>query len=197
MGEDQIPPNLIKIAGIFLVEPLTDIINSCFRTSTFPDLAKRASVTPIDKGGTDKHIYTNYRPVSVLNTFSKIIESSIFDRLTKHANEFLQIFVGAYRKLYSSQHILIRLIEEWKTQLDKNKIVGAVLLDLSKAFDCIPHDLLIAKLDAYGFDKEAPSLIYSYLKNRKQSVRINNIYSTFLELTTQMIILYQLSHLTY
>ena len=74
MGEDQIPPNLIKTAGNFLVEPLTDIINSCFSTSIFPELAKRASVTPIDKGGTDKHIYTNYRPVSVFNTFSKIIE---------------------------------------------------------------------------------------------------------------------------
>ena len=131
MGEDQIPPNLIKNCWQFLAEPLTDIIKSCF---SFPDLAKRASVTPIDKGGTDKHIYTNYRPVSVLNTFSKIIESSIFDQLIKHANEFLQSFVGTYRKLYSSQHILIHLIEEWKTQLDKNKIVGAVLLDLSKVF---------------------------------------------------------------
>ena len=123
-------------------------------------------------------------PVSVLNTFSKIIESSIFDQLTKHANEFLQIFEGSYRELCSSQHILIRLIEEWKMQLDKNKIFGAVLLDLSKIFDCITHDLLIAKLDAYGFDKEALSLIYSYLKNRKQSVRINNVYSTLLELVS-------------
>ena len=56
--------------------------------------------------------------------------------------------MGANRKLYSSQHILIRLIEEWKTQLDKTKIVGVVLLDLSNAFDGIPHDLLIAELDA-------------------------------------------------
>ena len=166
LGEDQIPPKLIKTAGSFLVEPLTDI-NSCFSTSTFPDLAKRVSVTPIDKGGTNKHIYTNCRPVSVLNTFSKIIASSIFDQLTTHANEFLQIFVGAYRKLYSSQLILIHLIEEWKVQLDTNKIVGAVLLDLSKAIYYIPYDLLIAKLDAYGFGKEALSLIYSYLKNRK------------------------------
>ena len=110
--EDQILLNLIKITGNIFVEPLTDIINSCFSTSTFPDQAKRASVTPIEKGGTDKHIYTNYKPASALNTFSKIIESSIFDQLTKHANEFLQIFVGPYRKLYSSQHILIRLIEE-------------------------------------------------------------------------------------
>ena len=117
-----------------------------------------------------------------MNTFSKIIGSSLFDQLIKYANEFLQLFVGAYRKIYSSQHILIHLIEEWEAQLDKNKIVGAVLLDLSRAFDCIPHDLLIAKLDAYGSEKEALSLIYSYLKNRKQSIRINNVYSTFLEL---------------
>ena len=79
MVEDQIPPKLIKTACNFVVKPLTDNINC-----------------------------TKYRPVSVLNTFSKIIESSIFDQLTKHATEFLQIFVWAYWKLYISQHILIR-----------------------------------------------------------------------------------------
>ena len=131
-GGDQIPPELIKAAGNFLVYPVTDTINSCFNTSTFPDLAKGASVTSIDKGGTDKHAYANCRLVSVLNTFPKIIETSIFDQLIKHANECLQIFVGTYRKLYISQHILIRLIEEWESQLDKNKRVGAVLLNLSK-----------------------------------------------------------------
>ena len=89
MDEDQLPPKLIKAAGNCLVEPLIDIINSYFGTRTFPDLPKRASVTPFDKGGTDKHIYTNYRSVSVLNAFSKIIESSIFDQLTMHTNEFL------------------------------------------------------------------------------------------------------------
>ena len=66
----------------------------------------------MDKGGTDKYIYTNCRPVSVLNIFSRIIESSMFDQLIKFANDFLQIFVGASRKLYISQHIVIRLIEE-------------------------------------------------------------------------------------
>ena len=99
MGEDQIPLKLIKTADSFLIQPLTDIINLYFSTSTFPDVAQRASVTSIDKSGTNKHTYTNYRPVSVLNTFSKIIKPSIFYQLTKHANEFLQIFVGAYRKL--------------------------------------------------------------------------------------------------
>ena len=92
MGEDQIPPKLIKTAGSFFVEPLTD---SCFSTSTFPALVKRVLVTPIDKGDTDKHIYTNYRLASVLNSFLKIIESLICDQLAKYANEFLQTFKGA------------------------------------------------------------------------------------------------------
>ena len=91
----------------------------------------------------------------------------------------LSVFIGAYRKAYGTQHVLIRLLEDWKTKLDNNYIVGAVLMDLSKAFDCIPHDLLIAKLNAYGVDENALVLIYSYLKRREQSVRINNTYSSF------------------
>ena len=69
-----------------------------------------------------------------------------------------------------------------KMIVDKNKIVDAVALHLSKVFYCILHDLLIARLDAYGFDKEGLSLIYSNIKNRKQSVRINKVYSIFLDL---------------
>ena len=94
--------------------------------------------------------------------------------------------MGGCRRLHSCQHILIRLIKEWKTQLDKNKTVGSVLLDFSKAFDCIPQDLLIAELDAFGFDKQALSFIYSYLKNKKLSVGINNVYRTFLDLISGM-----------
>ena len=71
------------------------------------------------------------------------------------------------------------MIEEWRVKLDNDNIVGAILMDLSKAFDCIPHDLLIAKLHAYGLDENALVRIYSYLKRRKQSVRINNTYSSF------------------
>ena len=76
--------------------------------------------------------------------------------------------MGAYRKVYSSQHILIRLIEEWKVQPDKNKMVGAVLPDLSKTFDCTLNNLLIVKVDACVFEKEPFSLICSYCKKRKQ-----------------------------
>ena len=74
--------------------------------------------------------------------------------------------------------MLLRLIEEWETNLDNNFAVGAVLVDLSKAFDCIPHDLLIAKLAAYGFEEKTLLYIYSYLENREH-VKINNINSNF------------------
>ena len=91
-------------------------------------------------------------------------------------------FLSAYRETYSTPHVLIRLVEEWKKHLDNNEVAGGVLMDLSKVFDCIPHDLLIAKLSAYGFDKTALKYIYSYLRKRQQFVRINNTYSGFEEI---------------
>ena len=71
-------------------------------------------------------------------------------------------------------NVLIHLIEEWREYLDKDFVVGAVMADLSKAFDCIPHDLLIAKLEAYGLGEKALSYICSYLTNRNQCVRRND-----------------------
>ena len=91
-------------------------------------------------------------------------------------NTFLSKFISAYRKSYSTNHVLIRLIENWKKSLDEKKFVGAVLMDLSKAFDSIPHDLLIAKMYAYGFSINAVTFFYSYLKGRKQNVKINNTH---------------------
>ena len=87
--------------------------------------------------------------------------------------------ISAYRTNYSSQDVIIRLLEEWRKILDDNFVVGAVSTDLSKAFDCIPHDLLIAKLAAYGLSEEVSMYILSYISNRKQCVRINDTYSEF------------------
>ena len=81
---------------------------------------------------------------------------------------------------HSYHHVLIRLLEEWRKALDDGNLVGAMLMDLSKAFDCIPHNFLIAQLQAYGFQNESLIHIYSYLKGRRQCVKINNVYSKFL-----------------
>ena len=73
--------------------------------------------------------------------------------------------------------MLLRLIEKWKKNLDNNEVVGGVLMDLPKAFDCIPHDLLISKFSVYGFDKTDLKHINSFLKKRQQCVRISIVYS--------------------
>ena len=96
-----------------------------------------------------------------------------------YVDAFLSKFISAYRKSYSSNHVLIRLIESWKKSLDQKNFAGAVLMDLSKAFDSIPHDFLISKMDAYGFSKNSFIFFYSYLKRRKQNVRINSTHSIF------------------
>ena len=95
---------------------------------------------------------------------------------------FLSDFISAYRKGYSTNPVLLRLIENRKAALDSNLFTGAVLMDLLKAFDCILHDLLIAKLYAYGFSFETLTFLNSYLRNRKQCVKINNICSDFLKI---------------
>ena len=132
---------------------------------------------PLDKGKPNKNEISNFRPVSVLNTFSKIYERVIKDQIVRGMEKYFSPFLSAYRKNYSSQNILISLTEEWRKKLDNNFVAGAVLTDLSKAFDCIPHDLIIAKLSAYNFSDEALSYIYSYLTNRRQCVHINNTHS--------------------
>ena len=103
---------------------------------------------------------------------SKIYERFIHDCLSSYAESFLSKFISAYRKSYSSNHVLLRLIENWKKSLDNKNFVGTVLMDLSKAFDCVLHDLLVARLHAYGLSKDGVTFI-------KQGVKINDIESIF------------------
>ena len=101
------------------------------------------------------------------------------DQLVLSMENYFSPMVSVYRKNYSTQHVTTRLVEEWREHLDKTFVVNEVLTDLSKAFDCIAYELLIAKLAAYGFSNTALRCIYSYLSNRKQCVRINNTYSNY------------------
>ena len=97
-------------------------------------------------------------------------------------NKYLSDNLCGYRKGFSSQHALISMIENWRKSLDNKGFAGAILMDLSKAFDCMDHELLIAKLYAYGFSKQSLKLIHSYLESRWQRVEINNKFSSWTEL---------------
>ncbi len=177
-GPDKIPPKIAKMSANILDKTLVDIINDMVLNNKFPENAKNANVPPIYKKSV-RSSKLNYRPVSLLNIFSKVLERWTKDKIEPFVNKILSKFISAYRKKISSNHTLLRLLEEWKKHLDDKKFVGAVLMDLSKAFDCIPHDLLIAKLEAYGFKFDTLVFFYSYLKLRKQNVKINNVFSVF------------------
>ena len=120
---------------------------------------------------------SNYRPISVLPTISKFYERAIFDQLMEFLNNRFNPLLSAFRSGFGCQTALLRIIEDWKKALDDNKFIAAILMDLSKAFDCLPHNLLMLKLEAYGLSENSLKLLKSYLENRRQCIKIGNNYS--------------------
>ena len=113
---------------------------------------------------------------------SKITERTIFRQVSSYMSSFLSKYPWGSRKGYSTQHCPLFMLEKWKRAADNGKIFGILLTDLSKAFDFLSHELLLAKLHAYGFSISALRLIYSYIANRKQRTKINLSYSSWEEI---------------
>ena len=162
-GPDKIP---VKLAASVIDFHLTNIINNDLSNNVFSDSAKLASVRPIFKKD-DTNEIKNYRPVSILNRFSKIYEKLLTEQLLLFVNRSISELMSAYRSRYSTNYVLIRLIENWRHVLDNSIFNGAVLMDLSKAFDCIPHDIVIVKLHAYGLDFDTVTCLHNYLRYPK------------------------------
>ena len=120
--------------------------------------------------------------MSVLPTMSKVFERLMHRQVSKYIDKHLSSFLYGYRKGFNTQTTVLSLLEKWKSTLDKKGFAGAVLMDLSKAFDTINHELLIAKLNAYGFSKPSLKLICNYLKDRLQHIKINSTFSEWSEI---------------
>ena len=131
----------------------------------------------------DKSDKSNYRPVSILPNLSKVYERIMQRQIYPNLNKIFSKYQRSFRKGFSAQHCLIAMIEKWRQSLvDSGGQAAAVLTDLSKAFDCIDHELLIAKLNAYVFDNSNLTFIYSYLSERKQRTKINSSFSCWAEI---------------
>ena len=115
----------------------------------------------------DRENVEKYRPVSIFPVLSKVYERCMHDEMYAYLNKILSKWQCGFRQGYSTQHCLLIMTEKWRQCLDKGGISGALLTDLSKAFDCLLHDLLIAKLAAYGFDYDSLVFIQSYLSERQ------------------------------
>ena len=132
-------------------------------SSTFPSNWKAADILPtlIKK---DKSDIENYHPISILLTLSKIYERCMYDQMYKYFHQILSKYQCHFCQGYDTKHCLLIMFGKWKEASDKHGSGGALLTDLSRAFNCIKHDLLTAKLDAYGFD--------SYSLNTEQKYTI-------------------------
>ena len=136
-------------------------------------------VTPLFKK--EEELYKkNYRPVTVLPILNNIYERVLSDQLSVYFKDILSDFISAYRKNHSCESTLLRLTEDWRAGLDNKELVAVISLDLSKAFDCVPHELLLAKLKAYGVAEHGVALLRNYLSGRSQRVKVGDQFSSWL-----------------
>ena len=177
-GPHSIPVKLLKLASNHIAIPLSNIFNSSFQEGIFPNLCKTAKVIPIFKNGPRDSV-NNYRPISLLPIFGKIMEKIMSVRLTNflelhsilHPNQF------GFRPGFSTSDSLISISETIRKSLDKKKYGCGVFIDLKKAFDTVNHTILIQKLEHYGIHDNALSWFMSYLKDRDQFVSVNSVDS--------------------
>jgi len=177
-GVDQIPFSVIKSVAFQISPILSTLINHSITSGIFPDALKVAKITPIFKTG-DKSKITNYRPISVLNSFSKIYEKVFLNRLNVHLSKLniLQDAQFGFRKNRSTQLALLSFIDTVTEALDNNHFVVSLFLDLSKAFDTIDHAILQKKMFNIGIRGMALDYINNYLTNRLQFVTIDDTSS--------------------
>lgn len=182
-GIDEITANVIIHVAHEISEVLAYLLNLTLSDGIFPEELKIARVTPIHKGG-DKGQFSNYRPISILTVFSKIYEHVIYDRLVTFFNTHKVITKSQYgfQKNKSTEQALLYIKDKIiKNIEDKNYTLG-LFLDLKKAFDSIDHKILLRKLEKYGIRGVANRLLESYLNNRQQFVRMQDVSSSYLTL---------------
>ena len=151
---------------------ITADISNCI----FPPNLKDADITPTFRKD-DRLLKTNYIPISILPTLSKIYEKVLHIQIYEYFNTIFSKFLCGFRKGISTQHCLLYMLENIHRYLDKGLKTGILLTDLSKAFGSISHGLLLAKLHAYGFSKISLKLIYNYLTGRRQRTKIGDSFS--------------------
>lgn len=184
-GYDSISSKLIKIMKPVVISALTIIINQSLKRGIFPDKLKIARVIPLYKKDDDK-LFTNYRPISLLPTFSKIFEKIIANQFKDYFEQNQYFYKGQYgfRTNHSTELAAIDLIEKIISNMDNGRTPLCIFIDMSKAFDTLNHNILINKLKHYGINNIALNLISSYLTNRRQYVDFNGIESNYELLTT-------------
>ena len=171
--------NSSRSAAPAIAAPLAKLFNCCIESCMWPTQWKISCVTPVYKKE-DETNKKNYRPISVLSVIPKLFEKIMFEQLYKTFSPLFSSNMSGFLRGHSCCTALLKLTDEWRMVLDEKKAVEVAAIDLSKAFDSICHNLLLAKLKAYGLQDSAINLIRSYLSDRLQRVKCNDTYSDYL-----------------
>ena len=177
-GVDFLPVSVMKECIDPIADVLSYIINLSFSSGQFPDELKIAKVCPVFKGGL-RSSFLNYRPISVLQSFSKIFEKIVYNRLESYilSNNILINNQYGFRPVHSTYMAMLDMVNKVSESIDNHEVSIGIFIDLSKAFDTLNHSILLSKLKLYGI-REIPLLWFQdYFANRKQCVCFNNATS--------------------
>ena len=183
-GYDQINPKLLVKTTRSIALPLTYISNLSLQTGIFPNDMKLAKVIPIFKSK-DPHNFSNYRPISLLPTFSKILEKIVHKRLYKYLllHDLLCLSQYGFQRHLNTEQAILEFQDRIVKYMSAKKWCSSIFLDLSKAFDCLDHNVLFSKLRNLGIRGIPLSWFKSYLSNRSQFVDFNGVKSNKKKIT--------------
>ena len=181
-GYDEIPIKILKVSAPCIISPLTYICNKSLSSGVFPKRLTYAVIKPVYKKG-DKLLTANYRPITLLTSFSKIFEKLIYSRLYKHIctkNIVVQEQYG-FKINSSTEAASYDVINNIAKAMNNRLSVEGILRDLEMAFDCVNHGILVDKLQFYGISGKFLPLIQSHLRGRNQKILIDkfNAYDSF------------------
>ena len=183
-GHDDIGASLVKTISSSIIKPLTHILNLSLQSGEVPTDLKIAKVIPLHKSG-DARLFNNYRPISILPCFSKILEKLVYNRMMQHLNDHNILYEHQYgfRKNHSTDMALLQLVEKVYTSFNNKEFALGIFLDLSKAFDTVDYTILLNKLHHYGFQDITLKWLSSYVYNREQYVYANGCFSNKVKLS--------------
>ena len=178
-GPNGIPTEILKLINYIICVPLSKIYNICITTGKQPDALKLAHAIPIFKKGS-RLLVSNYRPISLLSNLNKILEKIMHKRMYAFLEkyEILYTLQFGFRSKYSTSHALIHMTEAIRSALDSGYVTCGIFVDFQKAFDTVNHNILLKKLETYGFRGVINDWFRSYLTDRKQKVVINGFESS-------------------
>ena len=176
-GHDQIPARAVKESAEILCQPFSCLMNFLFERGKVRSSWKLGEIVPVYKKDCTL-TKTNYPLITIPPVLSKVFEKLVHSRLASHFEDVYHNNVFAYRDYRGCDTAILSLTEQFKKELDNHKVINLVPTDLSKAFDTLPHDLIVKKLENYGGDSKVINLVTNYLSDRHQCVRLRGQHSS-------------------